>query len=56
MKLLNVAETANILKIKKSTIYAWVHQKKIPFIKLYGKLCFEYEDILVFINTNRITL
>ena len=56
MKLLNVAETAELLNIKTSTLYTWVHYKKIPHIKLYGKLCFEYEGIVTFINANKILI
>ena len=43
-KLLNIDELAAKLNIRKSTIYVWVHKRKIPFIKLGSRLLFnEYE-------------
>jgi excisionase family DNA binding protein len=36
-KLLDVKELAEYLKIEKSTVYAWISQKKIPYIKV-GRL------------------
>ena len=56
MQLLNINQVSELLNIKVSTIYSWVHQRKIPFIKLYGKLCFEHEDITSFINSNRVAI
>jgi excisionase family DNA binding protein len=54
MELLNIEETAEKLRIKKSTIYSWVHQKKIPHIKLNGKLCFETEALKHFIESGKV--
>ena len=51
-KLLNMNETASILGIKKSTLYAAVSRKQITHIKL-GKLTrFRPEDIQAYINKN----
>ena len=43
--LLNVHETASMLGVKVSTIYQWVHLRKIPFIKLGGSVRFRSSDI-----------
>lgn len=52
--LLNINETSELLKLKVSTLYTWVNQKKIPHIKMHGKLCFDLGDIKTFINVNRV--
>lgn len=37
-RLLTIEQISELLQIKKSTIYSLVNQKRIPFIKLSGKL------------------
>ena len=51
-KLLSVKDTANLLNVKVSTLYAWVHRKKIPFVKTGGKLGFIEDQINDFIMAN----
>lgn len=51
-KLLSVSDTANLLNVKVSTLYAWVHRKKIPFVKTGGKLGFIEDQINDFIMSN----
>ena len=36
---------AEFLKVKISTIYAWVHQKRIPYRKHGRKLVFSISDL-----------
>lgn len=36
--LLNVPEAATLLRLKPSTIRSWVCQKRIPYVKLGGRL------------------
>ena len=51
-KLLDMNETASLLGVKKSTLYALVMRKQITHIKL-GKLTrFRPEDIQAYINKN----
>jgi excisionase family DNA binding protein len=38
--LLTVGEAADLLRLKVSTIRAWVLQRRIPFVKLGGKRVF----------------
>ena len=43
--LLVAQEAAVYLRVKLSTLYAWVHQRKIPFRKHGRKLIFSKEDL-----------
>jgi excisionase family DNA binding protein len=45
-KFLNIVEAANLLHLKVSTLYAWVHGRKIPHRKHGSKLVFSLEDLL----------
>ena len=38
--LLTVSETAALLRLKVSTVRAWVLQRRVPFVKLGGKRVF----------------
>ncbi len=51
--LLDIPETARYLRISKSTLYRWVHQKKIKYIKIGSRVIFSQSDIDEFINSNR---
>lgn len=53
MQILTAKETAEFLRIEMSTLYTWVHNKKLPAIKLYGKLCFEYNDLKLLIEKSK---
>jgi excisionase family DNA binding protein len=52
-KYLNADNTSKLLNISKSTIYAYVGKKKIPFIKLGGKLLFSENDITKWLETKK---
>lgn len=51
-KVLNVEQAAEKLNLKKSTLYAWVHKKKISFVKIGGKLGFIEKQLDNFIESN----
>jgi len=53
-RLLNIKETSEYLGIKKNTLYCWVSQKKIPYVKLGRKTLFDIEDLNKFIEENKI--
>jgi excisionase family DNA binding protein len=54
-ELLTVQETAAILRLKVSTIRAWVCQKRIPYIKLGGRsVRIRRADALAFIDCGRV--
>lgn len=40
-KLLGIKELANCLGISVHTAYCWVHQKKIPYVKLGRRVLFD---------------
>jgi excisionase family DNA binding protein len=42
---LTVTEAAEFLLVKPSTLYGWVHERKIPFRKHGSKLVFSYQDL-----------
>ena len=44
-KLLNPEEVADMLGVKKSTVYQWTHQGYIPHIKLGNTVRFKINDI-----------
>lgn len=43
--LLTVGEVAEMLHMKPGTIRSWVFYKKIPFLKIGGKVLFEADAI-----------
>lgn len=50
--LLDIQETARYLHISISTLYRWVHQKKIKHVKIGSRVRFLQSDINEFINNN----
>ena len=52
--LLNIKETATILKISESTLYRWVHQKKIEHIKIGSRVLFSEDYLKEFIKSRTI--
>ena len=53
-KLLSVTELAKYLGVKKSTIYSWVHQKRIPFIKICRLVKFDICSINAWIKQHTV--
>jgi excisionase family DNA binding protein len=50
--LLDVTQLAQMLKIEVSTIYDWVHKKKIKYVKIGRLLRFKQEDVEALITSN----
>ena len=50
--LLNVQEAASYLRISVSTLYRWVHQKKIKHVKIGSRVLFSQDDLKEFIKIN----
>jgi excisionase family DNA binding protein len=46
-------QTAAFLQVELSTIYAWVHLKKIPYVKVGGLLRFWKSEIIEWLNKRR---
>lgn len=55
-KLLNINELSTLLQVSVPTLYRWVHEKKIPHVKLGGKLRFAAEDIETFVLKNSVSV
>lgn len=51
-KLLDIQETASYLHISISTLYRWVHYRKIEFVKIGSKILFSQDYLREFIKTN----
>ncbi|MBI3604087.1 MAG: helix-turn-helix domain-containing protein, partial [Nitrospirae bacterium] len=45
LQLLTVADVAQILRVKPKTVYAWVGQRKIRYVKVHGALRFLRRDL-----------
>jgi len=52
-ELLNVNEAAQFLAVSPSTLYGWVWQRRIPFVKVGRSLRFELAELRKFIQANR---
>jgi len=44
-RLLNITELSEMIGIKPNTIYHWVSQKKIPYVKIGNRTKFDIEVI-----------
>ena len=52
--LLNVQEADCYLHVAKSTLYRWVNQKKIKYIKVGSRVLFSTDDLKEFVNNNTV--
>ncbi len=55
-KLYEINQLSALLQVSVPTLYRWVHQKKIPYIKLGGKLRFDVEAINNYILQNSVSI
>lgn len=53
--LLTIQETASCLRISVSTLYRWVHQKKIEYVKIGSRVMFSEECLNKLIENNTVT-
>ena len=53
MKLVTVKEVSAYLMVKVSTVYSWVHNGTIPFLKLNGLVRFDLEEIESWVRSSR---
>ena len=51
--LLTVQEAARFLAVSVSTLYGWVWQRRIPFVKIGRALRFDPRDLEAFIEANK---
>lgn len=52
-RLLTIREAAEYLAVSVSTLYGWVWQRRIPFIKIGRALRFDPHDLTAFIEVNK---
>jgi excisionase family DNA binding protein len=50
---MTVKEAAVFLAVSTSTLYGWVWQRRIPFVKVGRALRFEWTELQKFIQANR---
>jgi excisionase family DNA binding protein len=53
-RLVGLQEIAVYLNIKPSTIYAWVNQKRLPYIKIGRLVKFDLQDIDAWIQERKV--
>ena len=51
--MVKVQEAARFLAVSVSTLYGWVWQRRIPFVKVGRALRFDLDDLEKFIDSNR---
>jgi excisionase family DNA binding protein len=44
-KLLNIRESAELLRLSPNTLRAWVFQKRMPFVRLGRRILFREKDL-----------
>ena len=54
-KLMTPDEVAELLRLKKSTVYAYVLRKKIPYLKIGTKLLFKPSAIAAWVEAQNCT-
>lgn len=53
-EILNVDEAAQLLRLKKSTVYFYVESRRLPHLKVGGKLLFEKTALLEWLLSHRV--
>ena len=51
--LLTIDEAAKLLRVKRSTLYSWVHRRQIPFQKVGSLLRFRKDDLEAWLESQR---
>jgi len=52
-RLLTIREAAQYLAVSVSTLYGWVWQRRIPFVKIGRALRFDSHDLAAFVEANK---
>lgn len=52
-QLLNIRQAAQLLAVSVSTLYSWVSQRRIPFVKVGRSVRFDLNEMEEFIQLNR---
>ncbi len=54
-KLYTIFETSLLLHVSESTLYRWVHQKRIEYVKIGSRVLFTDEMLNNYIKKNTVT-
>ena len=54
-RLMNIEELADYLRLRKQTIYNWLHQKKISGIKVGGVWRFDKKEVDSWLRARRLS-
>jgi excisionase family DNA binding protein len=52
VQLMNVSETADMLRLRESTIRSWILKRKIPFVKLGRRVFVRFVDAQAVIDSS----
>jgi excisionase family DNA binding protein len=52
-RLLDIRQASQLLAVSVSTLYGWVWQRRIPFVKIGRAVRFDVDDLKAFIQANR---
>lgn len=52
----NVHQASEATSIPVNTLYSWVSQRKIPFVKVNGSLRFDPKDLKAWIDSQKVDL
>jgi excisionase family DNA binding protein len=52
-RLVTIQEASKFLSVSVSTLYGWVWQRRIPFVKMGRSVRFDIGDLEKFIETNK---
>jgi excisionase family DNA binding protein len=53
-RLITIQEASKFLSVSVSTLYGWVWQRRIPFVKLGRAVRFDIADLEKFIEANKL--
>jgi excisionase family DNA binding protein len=53
-RLITIQEASKLLSVSVSTLYGWVWQRRIPFVKLGRSVRFDIGDLEKFIEKNKL--
>lgn len=53
--LLDVKQTAQLLNISPKTVYKWVGERKLPYVKMGDTVRFKEKDLVAFVEKRTVT-
>jgi excisionase family DNA binding protein len=53
-RLIDINEAGEYLRVSKNTIYSWICQRKIPFVKMGRLVRFDLRDIDKWVEKNKV--